>query len=366
MSNKHTKQPSGSRQNARRASPLGESRDEPMDHESTEPPSAPSTTATSKRSRRPSDDDSRSSKRPPHGWVFKPFLQTVAHATGCPHCSAYIEHLSEVDSTSGSFAAAIEARDSFYADRENRGMLPGCDVALLEDDVRHFRRTMEEAIVTRDEYLHELRDQDSEIATLKEELAVAQAQLASVSIPPVAQGGRGSGGSSKPTTRGKASSFVPPTSKPPLLNKGKTFELPSAGPATLASHAKPTTTLASSTKTPATSSLPNTASKPAAVPTSEKGKGPTAPIPVKGKGKDIWRASSPPEKLSKRARKRLNQEVNPALFGYVTDESNSEEECDMRRARRADPSGLRRQRGEQLRSQPATQDRGKERQGQGS
>ncbi|KAH7918748.1 hypothetical protein BV22DRAFT_1134365 [Leucogyrophana mollusca] len=257
---------------------------------------------------------------------------TVAHATGCPHCSAYIEHLSEVDSTSGSFAAAIEARDSFYTDRANRGMLPGCDVALLEDDVRGFRRTMEEVIVTRDEYLHELRDQDSEIATLKEELAVAQAQLASVSIPPVAQGGRGSGGSSKPTTRGKASSFVPPTSKPPLLNKGKTFELPSAGLATLASHAKPTTTLALSTKTPATSSLPNIASKPAAVPTSEKGKGPAAPIPEKGKGKDIWRDSSPPEKLSKRARKRLNQEVNPNLFGYVTDESNSEEECDMRRA----------------------------------
>ncbi|KAH7916857.1 hypothetical protein BV22DRAFT_1135966 [Leucogyrophana mollusca] len=175
MSNKHTKQPSGSCQYTRHASPLGESHDEPMDHESTEPPSAPSTTATSKRSRRPSDDDGHSSKRPPHGWVFKPFLQT------------------------GSFAAAIEARNSFYADCANRGMLPGCDVALLEDD--------------------ELRDQDSEIVTLKEELAVAQAQLASVSIPPVAQGGRGSGGSSKPTMRCKASSFVPPTSKPPLLNK---------------------------------------------------------------------------------------------------------------------------------------------------
>ncbi|KAH7919753.1 hypothetical protein BV22DRAFT_1133605 [Leucogyrophana mollusca] len=330
MSHKHTKQPSGSRQNTRRASPLGELHDEPMDHESTELPSAPSTMATSKRSRCPSDNDSRSSKHPPHGWVLKPFLQTVAHATGCPHCSAYIEHLSEVDSTSGSFAAAIEARNSFYADRANRGMLPGCDVTLLEDDVRRFHRSMEEAFATRDEYLQELRDQDSEIATLKEELAVAQAQLASVSIPLAAQGGRGSGGSSKPTTRGKASSFVPPTSKPPLLNKGKTFELPSAGPATLASHAKPTTTLASSTKTPATSSLPNTASKPAAVPTSEKGKGPAAPIPEKGKGKDIWIDSSPPEKLSKRARKQLNQEVNPNLFGYVTDESNSEGECDMR------------------------------------
>ncbi|KAH7917157.1 hypothetical protein BV22DRAFT_1052640 [Leucogyrophana mollusca] len=88
----------------------------------------------------------------------------------------------------------------------------------------------------------------------------------------------------------------------------------------------------SSTKPPATSSLPNTASKPAAVPTSEKGKGPAVPIPKKGKWKDIWGNSSPPEKLSKRARKRLNQEVNPALFGYVTNESNSEEECDMRRA----------------------------------
>ena len=143
MSNKHTKQPLGSRQHTRRASPLGESHDEPMDHESTEPPSAPSTTATSKRSRRPSDDDSRSSKRPPHGWVFKPFLQTVAHATGCPQCTTYIEHLSEVDSTSGSFAAVIEVCDSFYADRANHGMLLGCNVALLEDNMQRFRHSME-------------------------------------------------------------------------------------------------------------------------------------------------------------------------------------------------------------------------------
>ncbi|KAH7917029.1 hypothetical protein BV22DRAFT_1135765 [Leucogyrophana mollusca] len=298
MSNKQSKQPSGSCQTTCHASPLGELHDEPMDNESTEPPSAPSMTATSKRLRRPSNDNSRSSKRPPHGWVFKPFLQTVAHATSCPQCTAYIKNLSEVNSTSGSFAAAIEAHDSFYADRANCGMLPGCDVALLEDDVRHFRHGMEEAVVTRDEYLHELRDQDSEITTLKEELAVAQAQLASVSIPPVAHGGRGSGGSSKPTARGKVPSFPPSTSKPPLLNKGKTSDPPLLGQATFVSYAKPPTMSALSTKPPATSLLPTTANKPAAVLTSEKGKGPAAPIPVNG---------------------------------YVTDKSNSKEECNMRR-----------------------------------
>ncbi|KAH7918051.1 hypothetical protein BV22DRAFT_1051997 [Leucogyrophana mollusca] len=98
--------------------------------------------------------------------------------------------------------------------------------------------------------------------------------------------GRGSGSSSKPTARGKASSSL----------------------------------------------LPNTASKPAAIPTSEKGKGPAALIPVKGKGKDIWRDLPPPSKLSKRACKWLNQEDNPALFGYITDKTNFEEECDMRGA----------------------------------
>ncbi|KAH7918895.1 hypothetical protein BV22DRAFT_1051430 [Leucogyrophana mollusca] len=328
MSNKQSKQPSGSCQNACRASPLGESHDKPMDHESTEPPSAPLTMATLKRSRHLSDNNSRSSKRPPHGWVFKPFLQMVAHATGCPQCMAYIEHPSEVDSTSCRFAAAIEARNSYYADCANCDMLPGCDVALLEDNMRCFRGRMEKAIVTHDKYLHELRDQDSESATLKEELAIAQAQLASVSIPLVAHGGRGSGGSSKPTARGKAPSFPPSTSKPPLLKKGETSDPPLLGQATFTSYAKPLTSdppllgqatftsyakpltmSALSNKPPAMSSLPTTASKPTAVPTSEKGKGPAALIP------EAVQAG------------RLNQEVNPALFGYVTNESNSEEEC---------------------------------------
>ncbi|KAH7904832.1 hypothetical protein BJ138DRAFT_1119034 [Hygrophoropsis aurantiaca] len=140
MSDRCNQQPQGSysRNNTDRESSMEDSQDDPMGRPAQTTPAVSSSSST-KRARRLTDEDGRGRKRSPDGWVWRSMTQIVAHASSCAVCAVYEEHIHSADGVSPTIYGAFRVRDSWYSERALWGMLPGCDeIVLMKDRIRRL------------------------------------------------------------------------------------------------------------------------------------------------------------------------------------------------------------------------------------